>query len=373
MRVVDAERVAAARRFGGGVGNGGGGGGAQLADSAGELLPAQRRVASAIASSLLAAGFYIGVSAVMVVLNKLMPYTYGFVATNFLLLVQMLLTILIVNALHLAGLVHADGLTVESVRRVWPVTLFYVLNAAASLLAVRFLNLTAYSAIKRLTPLFILPVDVFVRGVRVRARLAAACAVIVLGTTLMARFDAKSPLLGYALGLCSCACQAAYLVFVKQRGVDGMSSVNMLYLHSFLSLPLLLLLVMATGELRAALAFPRWSDASFVALLLAWPVCGCLLNYALFLCTSVTSPMTTSIAGHIKGAALTLLGFFTFEGGTVTAPFLTGLALNLCGSYVYVHDKYASIRREARVAENGASEHHGGANGGGGGGETLKA
>lgn len=38
---------------------------------------------------------------------------------------------------------------------------------------------------------------------------------------------------------------------------------------------------------------------------------GCLLNYALFLCTTTNSALTTTIVGVLKGVAATALGELT--------------------------------------------------------------
>ena len=289
---------------------------------------------------------YMSVSTVMVLANKTMTYSYGFTATNVLLLAQMLVTLLALTLLRSLGTLSLEPITAENVRLVWPVTVFYVLNAGVSLLALRFLSLTAYSAIKRLTPLFILPLDWAVRRERLPASQAMSCAAIVGGTLLMAGFDGRSPLLGYVLGVASCACQAAYMVFVKRRGsatVRAMSSASILRLHSGIAIPLLLPVVLLSGEWMLAMRFPRWREPMFLAAITLWPLCGCLLNYALFLCTNVTSPMTASLAGHIKGAFLSVAGFFAFEGAPWSLPFLAGLGLNVGGSAVYVWQKYERL------------------------------
>jgi len=67
--------------------------------------------------------------------------------------------------------------------------------------------------------------------------------------------DFSLDLLGYSLALTSVFFQTAYLVLVERSAAeDGLSSVELMYYNSFLSLPVLVFLITVTGEFTLAIA-----------------------------------------------------------------------------------------------------------------------
>lgn len=71
---------------------------------------------------------------------------------------------------------------------------------------------------------------------------------------------------------------------------------------------------------------------------------GILLNYSLFLCTGLTSALTTSVVGGLKAMVQTLLGLFTFGGVSHNVPTYVGISLNLLGGIGYIAAKYQEHR-----------------------------
>ena len=66
---------------------------------------------------------------------------------------------------------------------------------------------------------------------------------------------------------------------------------------------------------------------------------GCFLNYTMFLCTSVTSALTTSVVGTIKSLAQTVIGLYTFGGVQMNSLAILGMTLNLIGGFFYTFAK----------------------------------
>jgi solute carrier family 35 protein len=289
--------------------------------------------------SVFACAFYLLASLFMVVFNKSVTRTVASEATELLLLWQMSCTVVLLTALESCHCINLEPLQWSSLRRVFPVTLFYVLNVGLSLLAIKQLNLTAYSAVKRLTPICILPLDRVLRGAILPWPQLVACLVMVAGTLLMAQVDETSTWRAYLLGLASCFSQAMYMVLVKARGsANGrpLSSASMLKLNSLIAVPMLLPIVMLSGQVQLVGSKKNREHIGMFIPLVVWPTVGMMLNYALFLCTKVTDPITVTIVGHLKGAILSISGFFVFEGAPLTLLFGAGLALNLCGSLWYM-------------------------------------
>ncbi|KAF6002158.1 hypothetical protein F1559_001568 [Cyanidiococcus yangmingshanensis] len=201
--------------------------------------------------AILACMLYLIVSMFMIVLNKAVTRTNAGDATALLLLWQMSCTVVFLGALEHCQCLRLEPVRRSSLSRILPVTVFYVLNVGVSLLAIRHLNLTAYSAVKRLTPLCIVPLDRVLRGVVMTWSQLFACFVMVIGTLFMARFDVTSSWRAYLLGLASCICQATYMVLVKVRGSaneKSLSTTSMLKLNSVVAVPMLLPLVILSGQ-----------------------------------------------------------------------------------------------------------------------------
>jgi solute carrier family 35 protein len=127
----------------------------------------------------------------------------------------------------------------------------------------------------------------------------------------------------------------------------------MLLYNSLLSSPILLLFTAATGELgHAAMVLPARmaTEPRFAAVFCATLLLGCLLNFAIFLCTRVNSALTTTIVGVLKGVALSILGFVLLGGvEKTTTAHLAGIALNTIGGVWYAQLEY-SAKQAKRLA-----------------------
>ncbi|KAJ9461263.1 UDP-sugar transporter sqv-7 [Diplonema papillatum] len=67
-----------------------------------------------------------------------------------------------------------------------------------------------------------------------------------------------------------------------------------------------------------------------------------LLNFSLFLCASVNSPLTTTVVGVMKAVVTTGLGFFVLGGARVTTVNFSGIVVNTAGGCLYTWAKYVS-------------------------------
>ncbi len=88
---------------------------------------------------------------------------------------------------------------------------------------------------------------------------------------------------------------------------------------------------------------------------------GCLLNYALFLCTNLNSALTTTIVGVLKSVVAVVLGFFLLGGVKFNAVNVIGIALNTVGGVWYScfkfyekSDKLASNRQTSADGTSGS-------------------
>lgn len=77
----------------------------------------------------------------------------------------------------------------------------------------------------------------------------------------------------------------------------GLNTFGLLFYNNIMCIPLVAVTVVATGELPEMLRFEHWARVGFLLCFLASSSMAILLNYTIFLCTAVTSALTTSVTG----------------------------------------------------------------------------
>ena len=139
----------------------------------------------------------------------------------------------------------------------------------------------------------------------------------------------------YLCGAASVLTQAIYLTLVQKFSQGKMSTNETLQLNSYNSIPLLVFCLLANNEMTEVLNYPHLWQPDFIFLYLLLISAGCLLNYSMFLCTSINSALTTSVVGSLKSVLQTAIGMFTFGGVSLNMASITGILINLTGGVLY--------------------------------------
>ena len=152
--------------------------------------------------------------------------------------------------------------------------------------------------------------------------------------------------------------QALYLILLQKIAQGNLTATETLHLNSYNTAPLLLLCALLTGEARHV--FKAFSEPSlgFLMCFTLTVIVGTSLNYLLFLCTTLNSALTTSIAGTLKSIVQTAIGMFTFGGVSINILTVTGISVNLFGGVLYTYTKYQQTgeSRESSLTEVSTSE-----------------
>ncbi|CAI9094806.1 OLC1v1030607C6 [Oldenlandia corymbosa var. corymbosa] len=281
----------------------------------------------------------------MVFINKAVLMQYSQSMT--LLALQQLATTLLIHFGRVMGYTKAKGLNIETAKRLVFVSLFYNANVAFALASLKGVNIPMYIAIKRLTPLAVLIAGFFTGKGKPSHQVTLSVILTAAGVIIAALGDFTFDLFGYSMALTSVFFQTMYLVLVERSGAeDGLSSVEIMFYNSFLSLPFLLFLIIATGEFPNSLSllFAKSISLPFFLLLLLSLAMGIVLNYTMFLCTLVNSALTTTIVGVLKGVGSTTFGFILLGGVQVHGLNVTGLVINTAGGLLYSYAKYQQKR-----------------------------
>ncbi|KAM7277168.1 hypothetical protein ACFE04_019034 [Oxalis oulophora] len=300
------------------------------------------------ALSLFAALSYGFASMAMVFINKavLMEYSYSMT----LLCVQQLATALLIHFAKQFGYANARPFHITTAKKLLPVSLFYNANVASALASLKGVNIPMYIAIKRLTPLAVLIAGFFSGKGKPTTQVTLSVLLTAAGVLVAALGDFSFDLFGYSMALASVFFQTMYLVLVERSGAeDGLSSVEIMFYNSFLSLPFLFFLIIATGEFPYSLSIllAKSNSIYFLVILFMSLVMGIVLNFTMFLCTIVNSALTTTIVGVLKGVGSTTLGFVLLGGVQVHALNVTGLVINTAGGVWYAFAKYRQKKNKA--------------------------
>lgn len=136
-----------------------------------------------------------------------------------------------------------------------------------------------------------------------------------MGALVASLGDFQFDLHAYTMGGLSVLAQAAYLTLVQRTSeLHHRSTVEMLHVNSFNTLPIFLTVSMVVGEparIGTSLAAAAPGFTLVFALLI---FSGCVLTWSQFMCAAVCSALTTSMISVAKSVIQTALGFFTFGG-----------------------------------------------------------
>ncbi|XP_006814403.1 uncharacterized protein LOC102810125, partial [Saccoglossus kowalevskii] len=159
--------------------------------------------------------------------------------------------------------------------------------------------------------------------------------------------DVQFHLISYIYGGVCVLAQALYLLYIQKMGIEKhISAVGFLYINSVTCIPLLIIYTVVTSEILAVMAYPQWTEPGFVASYLIVISMGCVLNYSLFLCTTLNSALTTSLVGVVKGVVTTVIGMFTFGGVEPTVLNISGICMNTTGGIWYSAIKYQEKKKK---------------------------
>lgn len=167
---------------------------------------------------------------------------------------------------------------------------------------------------------------------------------MVFGSFVAGLGDLSFTLLGYGLVFLNNFITAANLVSIKKASaIVSLDALPLFYYVSLISLPVVFILTLVTGELPNAIhavrTRPDLQTLSFAFALAMSAASAFLINFLTNMCTQLTSPLTTAITGQMKNILQTILGIFAF-GYKITALNLFGLAVALFGSLLFARFKY---------------------------------
>ncbi|GFO31396.1 solute carrier family 35 member d3 [Plakobranchus ocellatus] len=294
---------------------------------------------------ILAAVFYGTCSVSSAFVSKTLMDTMDFDFPVFIMVAQMIFTITTLELLCVFGILDLPAFTIKRGLSFAAPAFFYGTNSVLALTALSHMNIAMYGVLKRCVPLSTMLLSFIILKKDPPNRLTMGSVLLLTTGCVIAGYgDLGFNLTAYICGIGSNFTQGLYLLLVQKYSERHMSVAETLQLNSYNTLPLLMLVAIVNGEVGHVAAYSRLGEGLFwVVFFLAISV-GMALNYSLFLCTSLTSALTTSVVGGLKALAQTLLGLFTFGGVSHNLPTFLGITMNLTGGITYIWARYQETK-----------------------------
>lgn len=288
--------------------------------------------------------FFAGSSLGAIFINKTCLTGYHFRFPLTLVLGQMLFAITLLSILHTLGyhtlpLAHAENLRTLAIP-----TVLFTANVVVGLSALSLVNIPMFSAFRRLTLLFVMVAEYLYLGKTHSRAIVRTVVVMTTGAFISAIDDVTFSRLGYCLVFVNNLLTAGYLASIKRAMKDTtFDPLALLYYTALLGFPLVATLLICTGELgHVVVAFrtqPELLSWRFLVSLVLTATGAFAVNFSTSLCTHVTSPLTTSVAGQVKNVLQTVLGFFSW-GFVPTFLNTIGLLIALGAQIWFAYLKY---------------------------------
>ncbi|KAH3758731.1 nucleotide sugar transporter family [Pelomyxa schiedti] len=300
-------------------------------------------------TGLLVAVVYGTISIAITFFNKAVLSHYDFKWSNTLTLGQMSLAIAFLFTMRAFKLINFPNPTVPTAKTMSPLALFFGGMVVTGLAALRFVNIPIYNTLRRLTTLMVI-VGEFVILHKVVPIDEIASVIIMVGGAFVAGYgDLTFTFFGYSLTFLNCLVTAGYLLCIARiKEKTKKNEFEMMLYNNILSLPLILVLVLMF-ELKEVLNYPYLFDLGFIFCFTMSAVQAFFLNYFIFLCSTMNSPLTTSVTGQIKAIAGSFLGLVILDADVVvTFLLVAGLIVSSGGSIYYGWIKYQQQQARQR-------------------------
>lgn len=301
---------------------------------------------------IMAALFYGASSLLVVFINKIVLTSYRFPSFLFLACMQFFSTCIVLGALSSMKQIDIPLISTDIAKEVLPVSLMFLGNVASGLGSTQALNLPMFTALRRFSILMTMIGEYLVLSTVPTKTVLLSVALMVGGAIIAALFDLTFNPWGYFYILLNDVFTALNGVYLKKASLSNKcNKIAVLFYNSFFSTFFVFVFFVIcqlfyydhnTGtaegsELDKVMSFSGWKDPAFLLLFCLAAVMGSILNYSIFLCTSLNSALTTAVVGCLKNVLTTYVSMVLLSGYTFTWVNFIGLNVSIAGSLLYTY------------------------------------
>lgn len=283
--------------------------------------------------------FYATTSILIMLINKVALYVWGFPSVASLALAQFMCTVISLRLMKATGWITFPDPTWTSIRTVFPLPIVYVGNAVFGLSGTKALSLPMFTVLRRTNMIITMGLESWLLGTQYSFKLKMSIAVILMGSVIATVWDMQLDILGYSTTLLNNICTSVNGVTIKMK-LKKDSVWELMYLNSLLGTPLLfvVLVIFYPETFMDVYHFEHWMNVQFVVLFVLCSVMGTVLQFSIIYCTKVNSALTTVVVGILKNVLTSYVGVLDVRlGYTFNWVNFIGVNISLLGGIWYVY------------------------------------
>jgi GDP-mannose transporter len=282
-----------------------------------------------------AIAIYSTCSVSMILLNKLVMYTYGLDYPMGLLFMQNASALGLVATAKAFGFVHYPDFDMRVVRKWMPLTVLFVGMLFTSMKSLSIMSVAVQTILKNLAIVLTALGDAYFFDRKLSIGMFASFALMFVGAYLGSASDRWVTAWGLFWTFANIIFTVAYVLYMKLLLGDVSHEIGRygpVFYNNLLSLPFLVLPSLPTlGPLVNDIASaPNGAHACLFFMMLV----GSGMTFATFWCMKATSPTTYAVTGALNKIPLAVLGIFIFKQHP-TAVGAIGIAFALAGGMLY--------------------------------------
>jgi len=286
----------------------------------------------------------------MLVVNKMAISKFKFTAT--LLLFQILLTVAVVFVAKQAGLIAVDKLEARKLQLWVPVVGIFMAMLLSSLKAMENgCTVETVIVFANLNTLAVLYGSWNFLRENVTRNVVLSLLVIIAGALIFSKGDLEFNAWGYGWLLVNTAATCSYNLYTKHtlnviKFEAKPASWSAVWYNNVLSVPVLLAIMLWTGELAPAIAeLKRMPSSGHLAIVISG-VIGFSISYTGFWLQHLVSATTFTVLTNLNKIVSVIMSFFIFNTPLSTVSWI-GLGVSLSGAYLYSWEKWSSEQKRA--------------------------
>jgi solute carrier family 35 protein len=254
--------------------------------------------------------------------------------------------------LHSVPGLEIPDITFENVKlSIVPGALF-VANIVVGWYGLRLVSLPLFLAVRRTNAAFTLLAEAIMLKKLQTTEINASVGLIVLGAIIAGAPTLNADWLGFAYTLGNNVMTASSMTTTKRfSDATGIKGFGVVLYNALIALPICLVGAVVTGEFEylwgAGSPFKYGYDPVFWTAVLIASILGVYMSYIVFLCTTVNSPLATSITGNMKDIGATIVAALVFRDFTPTIYNTTGLVVSFVGAGWFSWCKLSQSREQS--------------------------
>ncbi|KAL6065934.1 hypothetical protein QOT17_009908 [Balamuthia mandrillaris] len=287
-----------------------------------------------------------------VIVNKVVLSKWDFNFPLTMIACQMIVSYGLLMGLKSAGLISVPNWSMETAKKAYPLALSHCINVILGLSSLSLVSIPMFSTLRRTGVAYVMALEFLLLKKRQPSSIIGSVGLIVLGALVAGWNDLNFDLFGYVLTCTVNVTTALALTLIPKIGkAADLGPLGLMLYQITLGFPLIVLAILMSGEYVDMLAYPHWSSPSFLILFFMSCAQIFVLNYSIFLCTTVNSPLTTTVTGALKDCAQTVGGFFIFD---LSIQFfnLVGISIGMSGGILYSYLKYLESETRSKPAHS---------------------